>query len=49
MAKTITQKIIFRNSTTKVLYYLYMDAMQHAMVTGAKAKISATEGERYSA
>jgi len=49
MAKTIVQKVVFKNTTPKVLYDLYMDAKKHSMVTGGPAVISAKEGSSYSA
>ena len=48
MTKTITQKIVFKNTTANTLYELYMNAKQHSMVTGAPAEISAQEGSKYS-
>lgn len=47
MAKTITQKVVFKNTTTKVLYELYMDAKKHAILTGAKTKIKAKVGAKF--
>src|SRR5215212_4337986 len=49
MPKTIYQKIVFKNANPKDLYDLYMDAKKHSTATGAPAKISAKEGEGYSA
>lgn len=49
MPKTIVQKVVFKNTTAKALYDLYMDAKKHSLVTGAPAKISAKEGSKYSA
>jgi len=49
MAKTIYQKIIFKNAKTKDLYDLYMDSKKHSITTGAPANISPKEGGRYSA
>lgn len=49
MPKTIVQKVVFKNTTAKVLYDLYMDAKKHSLVTGAPAKISAKVGSKYSA
>ena len=49
MAKTITQKILFKNTTAKALYDLYMNAKKHSMVTGGPAVISGREGSKYSA
>jgi len=48
MAKTIVQKVVFKNTTPKVLYNLYMDAKQHTMIAGSPCKISAKEGAKYS-
>ena len=49
MSKTIVQKVVFKNTTPKVLYDLYMDAKKHSEATGVPAKISATEGSKFSA
>ncbi len=49
MTKTITQKVIFKNTTPKYLYELYMDEKKHSLATGAHAKITAKEGTKYSA
>jgi len=49
MPKTIVQKVVFKNTTPKVLYDLYMDAKKHSIVTGAPAKISEKEGSKFSA
>jgi activator of HSP90 ATPase len=49
MTKTITQKVVFKNSTPEQLYELYMDAKKHALVSGAPAKISAKGGAAFSA
>jgi activator of HSP90 ATPase len=48
MSKTITQKIIFKNTTPKTLYELYMDARKHSAVTGGKAVITKKEGAKFS-
>lgn len=48
MAKTINQKVVFKNATTKDLYEMYMNAKKHSHVTGAPAKITAKEGTEYS-
>jgi activator of HSP90 ATPase len=48
MAKTILQQVLFRNTTPKILYALYMDAKKHSMISGAPATISAKEGSKYS-
>ncbi len=49
MSKTIVQQVVFKNTTAKKLYDLYMDSKKHSLVTGAPAKISRKEGARYSA
>src|SRR5213075_1544174 len=48
MAKNINQKIVFKNTTQKALYDLYMDSKKHSVATGAPAKLSAKEGGKYS-
>ena len=48
MAKTITQKVVFKNTTTKALYDLYMNEKKHSEITGGPAKISAKEGAAFS-
>ena len=48
MAKTINQKVVFKNTTTKALYDLYMDAKKHTLIAGAPCTISAKEGSKYS-
>ena len=49
MPKTIVQKIVFKNTSPKDLYDLYMNAKKHSVATGAPAKISSKEGGTYSA
>jgi activator of HSP90 ATPase len=49
MPKTIVQKVVFKNTTPKDLYDLYMNEKKHSIATGAPAKISAKEGAAYSA
>ncbi len=49
MAKTIHQKIVFKNTSPKALYELYMNSKKHSKATGAPAKISAKIGGEYSA
>lgn len=48
MTKTIVQKVVFKNTTAKALYELYMDEKKHSAVTGGPAKITAKEGAKYS-
>ncbi|MEO8151262.1 MAG: SRPBCC domain-containing protein [Bacteroidia bacterium] len=49
MAKTIEQKVVFKNTTPNALYNLYMDPKQHSMITGGPAKISEKVGSAFSA
>ena len=49
MTKTITQKIVFKNTSTKILYEMYMDSKKHTIATGAPAKLSEKIGGNYSA
>jgi len=49
MTKTIIQKVVFRNTTAKILYDLYMNSKKHSLATGAPAMISAKEGSHFSA
>jgi activator of HSP90 ATPase len=49
MSKTIVQKVVFKNTSPKALYDLYMDAKKHSEATGSVAKISAKEGSKFSA
>lgn len=48
MAKTITQKVVFKNTTPKALYDLYMNPKKHAMISAAPATISSKAGGKYS-
>ena len=41
MSKTIVQDVLFKNTTPKDLYEIYMDADKHTIATGAPAEISA--------
>ena len=48
MAKTITQKVVFKNTPVSKLYSMYLDSKQHTAINGgAKANISAREGAKY--
>lgn len=49
MAKTIQQKVLFKNTTPDVLYNLYVNAKLHAQLSGGTAKISEKEGSSFSA
>jgi activator of HSP90 ATPase len=48
MAKTIVQKVVFKNTTPKALYELYTNAKKHTTATAAPAKITAKEGAKFS-
>lgn len=48
MAKTIVQKVLFKNTTPRALYNLYMDAKQHSLIAGSPAKITNKPGDKYS-
>jgi len=48
MAKTITQKVVFKNTTPKAVYDLYMNPKKHSFISGAPATISATPGSKFS-
>jgi activator of HSP90 ATPase len=49
MAKTIVQKVVFKNTTPQKLYELYMDAKLHSSIAGSPAKITKKEGSPFSA
>jgi len=49
MPQTIIHDIVFKNTTPKDLYDLYMNSNKHTIATGAPAVISAKEGEKFSA
>jgi len=49
MAKTINQKIVFKNTSTKELYDLYMNEKKHSELTGGTAKITSKIGANFSA
>lgn len=49
MAKTIIQKVLFKNTTVNVLYQMYMNAQMHSLVTASPANISAKEGSKFTA
>ena len=49
MPRTIIHDIVFKNTTPKDLYDLYMNSKKHTIATGAPATISTREGEKFSA
>jgi activator of HSP90 ATPase len=49
MAKTITQKIVFKNIRVATLYNTYMNAKEHSVSVGVIAKIQNKEGAKFSA
>ena len=48
MAKTITQKVVFKNTTPKAVYDLYMNPKKHSMISGAPVTISSKAGSKFS-
>ncbi len=48
MAKTITQKILFKNSKPETLYNMFLNGKHHSTITGGEAKIFAREGGTFS-
>lgn len=49
MSKTIVQKVVFRNTTPRALYEIYMDSKKHSASIGAPVKISNKAGGVFSA
>ena len=49
MAKTIEQKVVFKNTTHRKVYDLYMNAKLHSQIIGSPVKISNKEGTSFSA
>jgi activator of HSP90 ATPase len=49
MPKTISHKVVYKKTTPKCLYDLYMNAKKHSMIAGGPVKISAKEGANFSA
>jgi len=49
MPKNIKQKVVFKNTTPKALYDLYMNAKKHSKATAAPAKIIKKAGTKFSA
>src|ERR1700722_7424319 len=48
MSKTIVQKVVFKKTSPKALYDLYMNAKKHSVATAAPAKITAKTGSAFS-
>ena len=49
MAKTLTQTVLFKNTTPETLYDIYMNAKKHASAIGSAVSIKAKEGTTFSA
>ena len=49
MAKTIIQKLLFKNAKPEKLFNLYMDAKQHSLIAGSPVKVSKKAGASFSA
>ena len=47
MAKTIVQKVVFKNTTPKQLYDMYTNAKKYGDSTGMPAKITPKEGAKF--
>ena len=48
MAKTLTQKILFKNSKPETLYNMFLTGKHHSAFIGGEAKISSKEGAAFS-
>jgi activator of HSP90 ATPase len=48
MAKTIIQKILFKNLPVSILYNTYLDSKEHSAATGMPARIQKKEGATFS-
>lgn len=49
MTNPIVQKVVFKNSTPKEIYDLYMDPKKHAAITGGSVTIQPKPGGKFSA
>ncbi len=49
MAKTMKYKLIYKKTTPKALYDLYMNAKKHTMIAGSPVTISSKENTKFSA
>ena len=49
MPKNIIQKVVFKNTTPKILYNLYMNAKKHSAAIGAKVEITDKIGTDFTA
>ena len=49
MAKDIVQTVVFKNTTPKALYDLYMNSKKHSLATAAPATMSSKAGGTFSA
>lgn len=49
MPKTISHKVVYKKTTPKALYDLYMNAKKHSMIAGSPVTISLKEGSVFSA
>jgi activator of HSP90 ATPase len=48
MAKTITQRVTFKNVSVATLYGIYLDSKKHTAAIGASASITPKEGALFS-
>jgi len=49
MPTTILQKVVFKNTTAKALYDLYINAKLHSLIAGSPVTISSKAGAKFSA
>jgi activator of HSP90 ATPase len=49
MPKTIIQEVLFKHTTPKDLYDLYVNSKKHSVATAAPAKMSSKVGDEFSA
>ena len=49
MARTITQRVVFKNTPVSALYETYVNAKEHSASVGIAAKIQNKEGTKFSA
>ncbi|MBK5277729.1 MAG: SRPBCC domain-containing protein [Bacteroidia bacterium] len=48
MAKTLTQRIVFKSANTEILYDMFLDTKHHSAITVGSAKITANVGATFS-
>ena len=48
MSKNISQKVVFKKTTPKAVYDLYMNAKKHSKIAGSPATVSSEPGSAFS-